>query len=60
VPAHLQPAFRSLGYVAGEFPLAEKASDRVLSLPMHPYLTIEDQNKICDSLKHAISGALHS
>lgn len=60
VPAHLQPAFRSLGYVAGDFPLAEKASDRVLSLPMHPYLTIEDQNKICDGLRLAVSGALHS
>ena len=59
-PVHLQPAFRSLGYVAGDFPLAEKASDRVLSLPMHPYLTIEDQNKICDALKRAVSGALHS
>jgi UDP-2-acetamido-2-deoxy-ribo-hexuluronate aminotransferase len=57
IPAHLQPAFRYLGYAERDFPIAERASGRVLSLPMHPYLKIEDQDKICSALRHAIVGA---
>jgi UDP-2-acetamido-2-deoxy-ribo-hexuluronate aminotransferase len=39
---HLQPAFRSLGHHAGDFPQAEQAAKRVVSLPMHPYLSDAD------------------
>ncbi|MGC2164228.1 MAG: DegT/DnrJ/EryC1/StrS family aminotransferase [Silvibacterium sp.] len=56
IPAHLQPAFRGLGHGEGSFPIAERAARRVLSLPMHPYLKNEDQDKICDALKRAIQG----
>src|SRR5574340_163750 len=42
IPVHLLPAYRDLGYPAGEFPQAEKAAAEVLSLPMYPELT-EDQ-----------------
>jgi dTDP-4-amino-4,6-dideoxygalactose transaminase len=38
-PVHLTPAFRSLGYQAGAFPVAEDASRRILSLPMFPEMT---------------------
>lgn len=55
-PAHLQPAFLGLGYGTGDFPLAERASSRVLSLPMHPYLKAEDQDKICEALSRAVEG----
>lgn len=54
VPAHLQPAFQSLGYCEGSFPIAEAAARRVLSLPMHPYLSAEDQDCICAALRQAI------
>jgi UDP-2-acetamido-2-deoxy-ribo-hexuluronate aminotransferase len=54
IPAHLQPAFRSLGYTEGDFPVAEKAAGRVLSLPMHPYLTGEDQDRICEAIKSCL------
>ncbi|MFZ0663036.1 MAG: DegT/DnrJ/EryC1/StrS family aminotransferase [Acidobacteriaceae bacterium] len=54
VPAHLQPAFRGLGYAEGRFPAAERASGRVLSLPMHPYLTAESQDRICDDVRRAV------
>jgi dTDP-4-amino-4,6-dideoxygalactose transaminase len=37
-PLHLTPAFAFLGHRKGDFPAAEGVSDRVLSLPMHPYL----------------------
>jgi len=56
VPAHLQPAFHSLGVREGSFPVAEKAAERVLSLPMHPYLKSEDQNRICAALQRAVQG----
>ena len=40
LPLHLQPACRYLGYKSGDFPAAERIGDTVLSLPMHPALTI--------------------
>lgn len=50
VPLHLQGAFASLGHKPGDFPVAEKVADRCLSLPMHPYLAAEDQERIADAL----------
>jgi dTDP-4-amino-4,6-dideoxygalactose transaminase len=43
IPVHLQPAYRDLGYSVGAFPVSERASAEVLSLPMFPELT---QNQI--------------
>jgi UDP-2-acetamido-2-deoxy-ribo-hexuluronate aminotransferase len=57
-PAHLQPAFSGLGQVKGDFPIAERASERVLSLPMHPYLKADDQDRICEALGRAVSDTL--
>lgn len=37
-PLHLQKAFASLNYQSGDFPVAEDASKRIFSLPMHGYL----------------------
>ena len=39
IPVHLQPAYRDLGYSPGDFPVCERASTEVLSLPMFPELT---------------------
>ena len=47
-PLHLQTAFSSLGYQKGDFPVSEDCSQRIFSLPMHPYLLEEDQKKIAD------------
>ncbi len=38
-PLHLQPAFQHLNQNQGSFPVAEKVSEEILSLPVHPYLT---------------------
>lgn len=54
IPLHLQPAFRSLGYQHGDFPVSELAASRVVSLPMHPYLTEKDQDMIVSAVKTAI------
>lgn len=51
IPLHLQPAFASLNLKEGSFPIAEQAAKRVMSLPMHPYLTEEQQFKIADAIK---------
>jgi dTDP-4-amino-4,6-dideoxygalactose transaminase len=47
-PLHLQTAFAVLGYAEGDFPASEDASQRIFSLPMHPYLTIEEQQHVAD------------
>lgn len=45
-PLHLQTAFKELGYKKGDFPISEDYSTRIFSIPMHPYLALEDQKKI--------------
>ena len=50
-PLHLQTAFSPLGYKEGDFPRSEDAARRIFSLPMHPYLTPEEQEKIADVFK---------
>jgi UDP-2-acetamido-2-deoxy-ribo-hexuluronate aminotransferase len=50
VPLHLQPAFATLGYKKGDFPISESAAHRVISLPMHPYVTAEEQQSVADAL----------
>jgi len=37
-PLHLQECFKYLGYKEGDFPVAEKISQEIISLPMNPYL----------------------
>jgi UDP-2-acetamido-2-deoxy-ribo-hexuluronate aminotransferase len=54
---HEQPVFAGLGYRAGDFPVAEQASREVLSLPMHPFLSTHDQDRIVDELKRALGAA---
>ncbi|MEI7635692.1 MAG: DegT/DnrJ/EryC1/StrS family aminotransferase [Syntrophus sp. (in: bacteria)] len=47
-PLHRQEAFSYLGYKKGDFPISEAIANRIFSLPMHPYLKFEDQEKIAD------------
>lgn len=51
---HEQPVFSDLGYEWGSFPEAEKASRQVISLPMHPFLTEQDQDKIVAAVKAVV------
>lgn len=45
-PIHLQPAASGLGYKRGDFPMAELQSERILTLPIHQYLSAEDIGKV--------------
>jgi UDP-2-acetamido-2-deoxy-ribo-hexuluronate aminotransferase len=45
-PLHLQTAFFYLGYQNGDFPVSEDCAERIFSIPMHPYLSQADQQKI--------------
>jgi dTDP-4-amino-4,6-dideoxygalactose transaminase len=40
IPLHLQEAYRHLGYSVGDFPVAERVKDRILSLPMYPGIQV--------------------
>ncbi len=55
IALHQQPAFSYLGYAKGEFPVSEQVSAQVMSLPMHPYLPDDDQDRIVDAVKEAVS-----
>jgi UDP-2-acetamido-2-deoxy-ribo-hexuluronate aminotransferase len=50
-PLHLQTAFTFLGYKEGQFPVCEDCAGRIFSLPMHPYLKREDQERIAEILQ---------
>jgi len=51
IPLHLQPVFSNLGYKKGDFPVAEKVSDKVFSLPIFPELYPEEKEYIIESIK---------
>lgn len=53
IPLHHQPAFANL-IDHNTLPVATRAAQEVLSLPMHPFLTIEQQDQVLESLRQAI------
>ncbi len=53
IPVHLQKAYADLGYQRGQFPVAERAADEVLSLPMYPEMTRTQIEEVCGVLQDA-------
>jgi dTDP-4-amino-4,6-dideoxygalactose transaminase len=51
MPLHLQKAYAGLGYTPGDFPVAEQVAAEVLSLPMYPQLTFEQQDKLAEAMR---------
>ncbi len=51
VPLHLQECFSDLGYKEGDFPMSEKISTQIMSLPMSSYLKQEEQDYIVEAIK---------
>lgn len=53
-PVHLTEAFAHLGVGRGAFPVAETAGDRILSLPLYPHITAEQQEYVVETLASAV------
>ena len=51
-PLHMQRVFDDLGYSKDDFPISEKVSDKILSIPMHPYLIKDHQNNVNEVLNN--------
>jgi dTDP-4-amino-4,6-dideoxygalactose transaminase len=51
IPIHLQPAYRTLGYQSGDLPVTEQLAERILSLPMFPDLTDDQQRAVADAIR---------
>jgi dTDP-4-amino-4,6-dideoxygalactose transaminase len=56
IPLHLQRAYRSLGYVEGDFPATERFAAEIVSLPMFPQLTSQQQARVVEELLNFVSG----
>lgn len=55
IPMHLQPATKSLGYKEGDFPVAEATCKSILSLPVHEFITKEQQEYVAGKIKEFYS-----
>ena len=53
---HLTPAYREAGWRRGDFPLAERLADEVLSLPIGPHLTAEQVEEVCLAIREFFAG----
>ena len=54
IPMHRQTAFSYLDSAENQCPVSDRLADRVLSLPIHPYLSEEDQDLIVETLKSSL------
>lgn len=55
IPLHLQNAYGSMGYKVGDFPVSERLAKEMVSLPMYPNLTPEQQHRVVDTLREVLS-----
>ena len=51
VPLHLQHAYHYLGRAVGEFPITEMVAPEIVSLPMYPHLSLDDQDRVADAIR---------
>jgi dTDP-4-amino-4,6-dideoxygalactose transaminase len=50
IPLHLQKAYSAMNYRSGDFPVSEKAAAEIVSLPMFPQLTAEQQAMVVEEI----------
>lgn len=51
IPLHMQNCFSYLGYKKGDFPVAERVSERILALPIYPELTMDEVDYVCEKIR---------
>lgn len=51
LPPHLQQAYTQLGFVKGQFPLAEMIAEKCLSLPLYPGMPVEHVEKVAAAIR---------
>jgi UDP-2-acetamido-2-deoxy-ribo-hexuluronate aminotransferase len=56
VPMHVQPCFADLGYAPGSFPVAERACEHTLALPLYPDLDLDGVDEVCDAIATFYTG----
>lgn len=54
IPIHLQKAYAGMGWKKGDFPVAEKLADEILSLPMFAEMTEEQVEEVCEVLRSCL------
>jgi dTDP-4-amino-4,6-dideoxygalactose transaminase len=54
-PLHLQPVYASLGYRKGDFPVTERVSEELFTLPIYPHLSEEQVAWVCEAMAQAIA-----
>jgi dTDP-3-amino-3,4,6-trideoxy-alpha-D-glucose transaminase len=52
VPCHLQPCYKNLGYVEGDFPVTERICREVLSLPLYPEISKQQIDAVVDVVRN--------
>ena len=57
IPIHLQPVFSHLNLPNGSFPISEAAGERVLSLPIHGYISESDLELVTSSLAKVLTSS---
>jgi dTDP-4-amino-4,6-dideoxygalactose transaminase len=55
VPLHLQECYRFLGYKRGDLPVSEKKAGEVVSIPIYPELTEEEQDYVISTIKEFVT-----
>ncbi|MGY0372980.1 DegT/DnrJ/EryC1/StrS family aminotransferase [Clostridium sp. JNZ J1-5] len=52
MPLHLQKSFEYLGYKKGDFPVAERVSEKIIALPIYPEMTMDEVEYVCETIKN--------
>jgi dTDP-4-amino-4,6-dideoxygalactose transaminase len=60
LPVHLQKCYREWGYDEGSLPVTERVAREILSLPMFPGLTGEQQLRVANGIKEFVEAPSHS
>jgi dTDP-4-amino-4,6-dideoxygalactose transaminase len=55
IPLHGQVAYKKYPAAPGGLPVSDRVAQEVMSLPMHPYLSETDQDKIIEAVKKAVT-----